>query len=504
MRTLGSRWALRAREVFRDLAVFEHFEGLGSRASERRALASVPTSKTASASLARSFSWLRVSPADRYPSLQRLFKARPGLVALGTSMAMLGCGNSTGHGEPAIGAGPGAGGALVGAGVPNTTTGAGGASAIVGGAGAPTGNGGTFPTGAAGAITGQAGVSVGGAPSGGAPTTGTSSGGAPTTGASSGGAPSGGATDASSGGGLAGGAAGASPNGGAAGAMAAADPPGTVTLTTDTFQLLPGQEVYKCQNFDNPFQGQDTPVFKISTDMSKGSHHLFVFNLVEGTGRTLEDCSISDFHPIVHTAGSPHAETTYPDGMATKIYGSTGLRIQLHYVNTTSDVLPVGATAKLSPSPDPQNVTKWVAQLYMNREILTVPPGMGQTVTTTCSIPATYGAIGLVLGMTHMHMRGVREVATTNTGLMLADVNTWNEPPPIPYSPPIMMNPGDFITWTCTYNNSTSQTFTFGQSATDNEMCIYEARYFSSNANDTQIACQALSEQGGTAEPQLL
>jgi hypothetical protein len=65
-----------------------------------------------------------------------------------------------------------------------------------------------------------------------------------------------------------------------------------------------------------------------------------------------------------------------------------------------------------------------------------------------------------------------------------------------------MVNPGDSITWTCTYNNDTGRTLTFGQSATDNEMCIYEARYFSSNANDTQLACQALSAQGGPALPQ--
>jgi hypothetical protein len=377
----------------------------------------------------------------------------------------------------------GAGGVLVGgAGLPNVANGAGGAAAIVGTGGAPVGNAGTPAGGAAGAITGAAGAPIGGAPIGGAP--------------------AGGAGGAASGGAPAGGTAGVSPNGGAAGAMVIPDPPGTVTLTTDTFQLQPGQEIYKCQNFDNPFQGKDTPVFKISTDMSKGSHHLFVFNLTEGTGRSLEDCTISDFHPIVHTAGAPHAETTYPDGMATKIYGSTGLRIQLHYVNTSSDVLTVGATAKLSPTPDPANVTKWVAQLYMNREVMSVPPGMGQTVTTTCSIPATYGTIGLVVGMTHMHMRGVREVATTNTGVMLADVNTWDEPPPIPYDPPIMLNPGDAVTWTCTYNNNTGRTLTFGQSATDNEMCIYEARYFSGNANDTQIACQALSAQGGAALPQ--
>jgi hypothetical protein len=108
-----------------------------------------------------------------------------------------------------------------------------------------------------------------------------------------------------------------------------------------------------------------------------------------------------------------------------------------------------------------------------------------------------------VFGGTHMHMRGIREQAVTNSGTVLADVNTWDEPPGIAYNPPVMMNPGDTITWTCTYNNTTAKTFTFGESASDNEMCIYLARYYSSNANDTQVICQAMSTNGGTAYPQM-
>ena len=64
-----------------------------------------------------------------------------------------------------------------------------------------------------------------------------------------------------------------------------------------------------------------------------------------------------------------------------------------------------------------------------------------------------------------------------------------------------MMNPGDTITWTCTYNNDTAKTYTFGPSVSDNEMCIYLARYYSSNTNDTQITCQASTTNGGTAQP---
>jgi hypothetical protein len=286
--------------------------------------------------------------------------------------------------------------------------------------------------------------------------------------------------------------------GGAAGA--AADLPGTVTLTTDSFELQPGQEIYKCQNFDNPFAGKDTAVQRIVTDMALGSHHLHVYNLTEGTSRSLEDCDISDFHALVHAAGSPHAETNYSAGMATKIRGSTGLRIQLHYLNTAADVKTVKATLKLSPV-DASTVTKWVAQLYLNRYVLSVPPGAGQTVTTNCSIPATYGAIGLVGGGTHMHMRGVHFVATTNTGVSLAETTEWNEPPPITYDPPVLMNPGDSVTWTCTFNNDTGKTLSFGPSASKNEMCIYLARYYSASADDTQLECQALSQLGGAAVP---
>lgn len=400
-----------------------------------------------------------------------------GLVACVGSMAAVACGADSAQQQQGVTGLPGPGIVATG-GATSVPPGAGGAPpSTSGNGGTPVGNGGALPGGGAGPLPGAGGaVPVGGAPP---------SGGAPSGGAPSGGAPAGGTA-----------------NGGAAGGdPVTPDPPGTVTMKTDGFMLAPGQEVYKCQNFDNPFGGKDTPVNRIVTDMAKGSHHLHVYDLTEGTSRSLEDCTISDFHALTHAAGKPHTETTYPDGMATKIKGSTGLRIQLHYLNPGVDTLPVGATLKMSPVANPSTVTKWVAELYFNRIQLSVPPGQGQQVKSTCAIPTTYGQIGLVYGGTHMHMRGVREQAQSSTGAMLADVDTWDEPPGIAYNPFVMLSPGDTITWTCTYNNSTSKTFTFGESASDNEMCIYLARYYSSDQNDTQLTCQAPSEMGGTARP---
>jgi hypothetical protein len=138
----------------------------------------------------------------------------------------------------------------------------------------------------------------------------------------------------------------------------------------------------------------------------------------------------------------------------------------------------------------------------MSRVGLTVPPGAGQMVSTSCSIPSAYGQIGLLGAASHMHSRGVHFVAQTSTGVALLDDTTWNEPPYHTYDPPVMLNPGDAISWTCTYDNNTGMTLVFGDSAIRNEMCIFAGLYYSTHADDTQIACQAPSQNGGVAQLQ--
>jgi hypothetical protein len=284
---------------------------------------------------------------------------------------------------------------------------------------------------------------------------------------------------------------------GAGGAAVVPDPPGTVTLTTDQFLLKADQEIYKCQNFDNPFGSKDTAIQRVTTDMSQGSHHLHVYHMTTSATRTLEDCDINDFHPLLFAAAQPHAEQQYPAGMAAKLLGTAGIRIQLHYINTSGHDLTVNAVLKLTPV-DYSTVTKWVSELYFNQLSVSVPPGDGKTISTTCAIPSTYGPIGLVAGGTHMHKQGVHFTATTSTGVTLADVTSWDDPPPINYDPPIMMNPGDTITWTCTYDNPTANTLVFGESAETNEMCIYLGRFFSA-PDGAQLECQAMGATGTTS-----
>ena len=166
-----------------------------------------------------------------------------------------------------------------------------------------------------------------------------------------------------------------------------------------------------------------------------------------------------------------------------------GVRFQVHYLNSTASPLPVQAAISLT-TVDPATVSKWVAQLYMNRIGLSVPPGPNQTVTTTCTIPPTFGQIGLIGGVSHMHKWATNFVANTSTGVKLYETTQWDEPVATGYDPPVLLNPGDKITWTCTYNNDSGRTLTFGESAAINEMCIFTGRFYSSPTGD-DLECQA-------------
>jgi hypothetical protein len=305
-------------------------------------------------------------------------------------------------------------------------------------------------------------------------------------GSSSGGAS--GSTNSGSGSGAAGGATGS--------VDASVSDPNTVTITMGSFVVPAGKEIFMCQDFDNPFNGVDTAIGTSESDMTPGSHHLHVFYGEDSpASKTVAVCQNPfEFRSLLHVAGQPHLVTQYPAGMAAKLKGSVGLRFQAHYLNTTSSDFTASVVVRLTKV-DPATVTKWVAQLYFNRTVLSVPEGDNQQVATTCTVPSTYGPISLISGASHMHSRGVHYVATTSAGAKLVDTTQWDEAPIVAYDPPVGLNPGDSITWTCTYDNETGGTLNFGDSAQKNEMCIFLARFYSAPSGD-DIECQSPTASG--------
>jgi hypothetical protein len=245
-----------------------------------------------------------------------------------------------------------------------------------------------------------------------------------------------------------------------------------------------------CQDYDNPFGGQDVAIGETTSDMTPGSHHMHVFY---GQGTPLHPSvapceNPNEFRPLLHISTLPHLSSKYDPGTAAKLKGTTGLRLQVHYLNTTDAPVEVHVTFMLTKV-DPASVQRWVAQMHFNRVSMTIPPGTGTTISTSCTIPQTFGPIGILSAISHMHKRGVHFTATTSTGVALLDTTNWDDPPPTEYATPVMLDPGDTIDWACSYDNTTGATLTYGDSAEKNEMCIYIARFFSS-PNGDDLECE--------------
>jgi hypothetical protein len=274
------------------------------------------------------------------------------------------------------------------------------------------------------------------------------------------------------------------------GGTAPADDPNTVLVKMDDFSVAPNTEVFMCQDFPNPFGGADVAVGRSESTMTTGSHHLHVYYGMDSPASlTAAPCSNpNEFRPMIHLATVPHQISDYGAGTAATLKGSVGLRFMAHYVNVGAEAITGSVVLKLTKV-DPTTITRWVGQLHFNRVQMSLSPGSTQDVATTCTIPSTFGPIGLLNAVSHMHKHATHFVATTSSGVSLLDTTDWDEAPPVDYATPIMLNPGDAITWTCTYQNDTDQTITYGDSAIKNEMCIYIARFFSSPSGD-DLECE--------------
>jgi hypothetical protein len=269
------------------------------------------------------------------------------------------------------------------------------------------------------------------------------------------------------------------------------------TLTADTFTVAPGDEVYKCQTFPNPF-GQDVDLIYMDGMMSQGSHHFFLFNLdpttvqgriaVGGANETpptpLNDCLGNglEFHPFPYLSQQPHWIVSYPrPDMGYPLSAQNALMINVHFLNSGST--PIQAAAKVTlTSAAAGVVTTHIGTIFLNNTVFAVAP-------TPASSPQPYakswtplpGALpssySIFTSWSHMHRTAVDFQASVNGNVFYEEKN-WDSPPLFVHSPAMTMNGSDAITWSCSYYNDTNNTLTFGDSAVNNVMCIYMGQYY--------------------------
>jgi hypothetical protein len=259
----------------------------------------------------------------------------------------------------------------------------------------------------------------------------------------------------------------------------------TLTLTMETFTVPPGGEVYKCQNFANPFGGAAADVSAFESHMTGGSHHLLVFYKDGAVDSPEEDCSGLEFAATPYSTQTPDDTLEFPAGVAAQVPAKTGFRLQSHYLNTTDK--PIDAHVEVTfHLAKPGTVTAHAGVLFVPHLQINVPPNGMQVVNHHCTLPFD---MSLIKAGSHMHKHGTHFNATIG-GEPIVDTTQWDEPKPALFTPAKAVQGGKALDFNCTFVNNSANTLTFGESAETNEMCIFVASFYPIPEGQATIGCQ--------------
>jgi hypothetical protein len=112
----------------------------------------------------------------------------------------------------------------------------------------------------------------------------------------------------------------------------------------------------------------------------------------------------------------------------------------------------------------------------------------------TCSMPFDTNLLSL---RSHMHQWG-KTFAVDSDGTELFQTTSWSHAAPKFFDPPLPVKAGQPIRYSCSYENTTTEPLTFGESASSNEMCaLFGAFYPVPDGQAAALACLT----GGVAIP---
>lgn len=250
-------------------------------------------------------------------------------------------------------------------------------------------------------------------------------------------------------------------------------PPMIATLVMDSFEMGPGEEIFKCQNFANPF-GQNAVVLSTESFMTTGSHHMFVFQQADEGNGELEDCSGLEFHSSLHLAQQSQSRTSYPPGIGRLLTAGEGLRLQVHYLNASSDTITPEVAVTIQAD-TMEAVPTLASGIFINTVNIGVAPRSEGEASTHCTVPKD---IKVLSAASHMHSHGVYFTARGDKDQLLYETTEWEEPEPWQFDPPLQLSAGSSIDIHCEYQNDTDRMLNFGESAATNEMCIFAGVYY--------------------------
>jgi hypothetical protein len=353
-----------------------------------------------------------------------------------------------------------------------------------------------------GGTAGGAGASGLGGTSG-APALATAAGGA-TASTSSGGATVGGAGGStSSGGATVGGAGGASTGG------AGQTGPEPYRLSIVIPNVAPGEEGTQCIQTRLP-NTAPVSVTKLHDTLSAGSHHFIVSALTAANATEMPLTPCKPFRAALQ--GGPLAITqrkddtvVTPPGVGYGLAANQLISLELHYINTSTEAMRVEAQTEIFPAEPGTNPQASTVLLIGTTNISIPPQAKTSTGPRYIAMPSVLDGVNYfaITGHTHSQGTGVKVSSAASataapTSLYAPTPYEWDSPVLQQLTPAVQVPSGGGFVLQCDWQNTTSSTLTFGESAL-NEMCFFWAYYYPKKAVSNLIL-----EGIGPVDPSLI
>jgi hypothetical protein len=269
-------------------------------------------------------------------------------------------------------------------------------------------------------------------------------------------------------------------------------PPGSYTLTFGPVNVAAGVENTQCVV---KRLGNMAPmhVGTIHNVLTLGSHHLIVYRVND----TVEQTTPFDCKPFTDTLnpakGSPLMITQkkddvlqLPDGVAYSLAADQMIRLEMHYINPSSNPIAVEAQSTFVPIADA--AFKYEADfLFIGDPDISIAPHSTSTLGPIYfQLPSVYATSNFFAITGHEHQFGTNVLISTATsatdpGTPIYNVPgwLWSEPKTVQFNPPMSVPANGGFKFTCSWNNTSANSVSFGESAND-EMCFFWAYYYPS------------------------
>ncbi len=278
----------------------------------------------------------------------------------------------------------------------------------------------------------------------------------------------------------------------------------TIKLKYPTFTVPPRSDRETCTfvrlPMKKPFDLGSSVVTNIGITSTFTSHH-FLLWAYEGTdiekfppkGQLVDSKACLDFGPtdtnqrtLITGSQSPTLTTRLPDGLAQQIKPANtsagpvvGLILNSHWINGSDQPQKASVRIKLTAAKK-HSVRQYLLPLFdvVANGFLKVPPGQVASVSWAWGpgLPDYGGSLGggafptgpaCVVSLTsHMHKRGKLFTIDFLDGSapprQVLENQDYRDPPQVAYTPPLLVNPGQRLRYTCTHDNGVTTAVKMG------------------------------------------